>query len=811
MATAYGQQIKLVAPTSINGCQLWFDAADRSTFTFSSGTSISQWNDKSSNKYNVVQPTTLIQPTLTSAAQNGLSGVQFATSTYLYQTATLMPNFTTGSSTSVLIAARNASVNTGWNIINTIWFTSSGSGATTRYHFSFNSNAVDGTTLFANGVILGQVTSNAVAASSNTIFGFTASGTSATIHTNGSTNTYPGVTLPDANSSTAFIFNDPRNLTNTSDNIMIFEMIGFNIQLSSTQREQMEGYLAWKWGMVDLLAANHPYKTNNIWTPVYPALSYTIPATSSNYPLFQPTQLSNCVLWLDAADKTTLFTDSAGTSRVSTSGQIVACWKDKSVSKNNASNTSIQPTASYNAQNGLSVLNFDGTQYLTLSTSTLPTGSTQCSFFFVTRTTRNATQVFFTYGADPNATNRNPQFYYTDSPNPGNVAILSTDTYGAGGLADNTNYQNAYVITSCTFTSVNAAWDNGGAFSGGTTNISLNTGTGWASIGVGRVTSTPNFYLTGQIAEIIVYSRPLSTTERQNIEGYLAWKWGLATNLNAAQPWKTTRFNTLPPFPSNQLQLIIKNKSLLPTNIANNVLWLDAADSTQVIVSGSTVTQWKDKSGQNNNTSSANGSPQYNSSQLNKRAGITLNGSSSYFVIPRVVTDDWSIFIVLSTTQTNAGAGGQWWAGNGIFDAEVAGTSTDFGISLYGSGFATGVGNPPTGDNTIISSTSINTGAGFICGFQRTSSSGVFENFVNGTSQGSTTGGTGSRTTTRITIGALQTLATYFNGVLYEIIAYTSNLSVIQRQSIEGYLAWKWGLQGSLPSTHPYKLFPPPP
>jgi hypothetical protein len=28
---------------------------------------------------------------------------------------------------------------------------------------------------------------------------------------------------------------------------------------------------------------------------------------------------------------------------------------------------------------------------------------------------------------------------------------------------------------------------------------------------------------------------------------------------------------------------------------------------------------------------------------------------------------------------------------------------------------------------------------------------------------------------------------------------------------VEGYLAWKWGLQGNLPPNHPYKLFPPSP
>ena len=131
---------------------------------------------------------------------------------------------------------------------------------------------------------------------------------------------------------------------------------------------------------------------------------------------------------------------------------------------------------------------------------------------------------------------------------------------------------------------------------------------------------------------------------------------------------------------------------------------------------------------------------------------------------------------------------------------------------MYQSKFAAGVGNPPTGDSTVLSTTNINTGAGFLCEFTRISSTGYFENFVNGATQGSATGGTGARTTpTRITIGALQTLATYFNGNIYEIVVYASYLSQVQRQTVEGYLAWKWGLVSQLPANHPYKLFPPPP
>ena len=42
-----------------------------------------------------------------------------------------------------------------------------------------------------------------------------------------------------------------------------------------------------------------------------------------------------------------------------------------------------------------------------------------------------------------------------------------------------------------------------------------------------------------------------------------------------------------------------------------------------------------------------------------------------------------------------------------------------------------------------------------------------------------------------------------------EIILYNSVLTTLQVQQLEGYLAWKWGLQGNLPANHPYKNAPP--
>ena len=50
-----------------------------------------------------------------------------------------------------------------------------------------------------------------------------------------------------------------------------------------------------------------------------------------------------------------------------------------------------------------------------------------------------------------------------------------------------------------------------------------------------------------------------------------------------------------------------------------------------------------------------------------------------------------------------------------------------------------------------------------------------------------------------------------WQGYIGEVIMFNTILTTAQRQNVEGYLAWKWGLQGSLPYTHPNALAPPPP
>lgn len=56
-----------------------------------------------------------------------------------------------------------------------------------------------------------------------------------------------------------------------------------------------------------------------------------------------------------------------------------------------------------------------------------------------------------------------------------------------------------------------------------------------------------------------------------------------------------------------------------------------------------------------------------------------------------------------------------------------------------------------------------------------------------------------------ISIGKGNTPYSCFGGIMGELIMYIGSLTDARVDQLEGYLAWKWGLEGSLPASHPYK------
>lgn len=150
---------------------------------------------------------------------------------------------------------------------------------------------------------------------------------------------------------------------------------------------------------------------------------------------------------------------------------------------------------------------------------------------------------------------------------------------------------------------------------------------------------------------------------------------------------------------------------------------------------------------------------------------LNFDGSNDYVSLPtNPVSGDFTIEYWVKTTQT--GGGPQWYGGIGMVDAEYPGVTNDFGTALVGNKFAFGIGNP---DVTIVSSTNINDGTWHHVAGTWVMSTGAMSLYVDGVLESTGVGSTNPRNVpTRVTIGSMQTLFTYFNGEIDEVRIWNS-------------------------------------
>jgi hypothetical protein len=239
---------------------------------------------------------------------------------------------------------------------------------------------------------------------------------------------------------------------------------------------------------------------------------------------------------------------------------------------------------------------------------------------------------------------------------------------------------------------------------------------------------------------------------------------------------------------------------------ADLALWLDADDASTITLNGSNVSQWNDKSGQNTHAVQAISAnqPSYSATSFLGKPGLTFDGS------------DDTLFITTSLMQNNTTHGVYWvmervGAGSGDLYRPDIGvlhpTNADRGALHYIKTNNQGASYPyyqgPFLNNYDNVNVGYASGVGYIKAFQ--SNVTGWGGWRNGTLE-ETTNGIASPDNTNI----VYSLARQFNVNrasnirMSEVIA-VSNATTTNRQLIEGYLAWKWGLVANLPADHPYK------
>jgi hypothetical protein len=235
------------------------------------------------------------------------------------------------------------------------------------------------------------------------------------------------------------------------------------------------------------------------------------------------------------------------------------------------------------------------------------------------------------------------------------------------------------------------------------------------------------------------------------------------------------------------------------TSVPNCQLWLDAATSSTIITSGSNVTQWNDRSGLGRHATLYNTTySTYNATGLNNLPTVNFSATSCGMSCPMpsgtfTPTTGISVFAIFNTSAT---------LGSGSVFGRTYNNLPD-PIDLYNSSRLSGPSGSIQSSTSTLNLTSLTNPTLFniVVGVSS------WNEWTNGTLAWSSTFNSNfneSSNATKFFIGTRWDKGTNFVGNISEILVYSAMLTTTQRQNIEGYLAWKWGIQASLPAGHPY-------
>ena len=771
----------LFTPTQISGCALWLDAADTATVSLT-GTNVTQWNDKSSNATPAVAGTT-VYPIYASNQLNRFPIVTLRGASDYFVVAN---NFTTTTYPSLCycIVMRGASTQTAQfaGLLSTMgqsWGRSLGFGSSTGTVGDALQEGYYGS--LANIVSYVQNTWVIVSLQFVTTV-------SATMTQNGvSTAAVASPTGTNTNGFTIGSYSSAGSPAYSTYNsqVDIAELLVYGGVLTTAQRQQIEGYFAWKWGLQANLPANHPYKTSILYSQfINPYRLLPVVRRFTNAPsFFSPTSVPGCALWLDASDRTTL----------ALTGTNVTQWNDKSVNATPAvAGTSVYPVYGTTTLNSVPVVAMRGaSDYFVVANNFTTTTYPSICYFIVMRGASTQTAQFAgVLSTMGQSWGRSLGLGSTT----GTVGDRLQEGY-YGSLVNLVTYvQNTWVIVSLQFvTTVSATITQNGVSTAGAASPT-GTNTNGFTIGSYSSAGSPAYSTYNSqidVAEVLVYGGVVTTVQRQQLEGYLAWKWGLQANLPTTHPYRSTPIYAAPPFPLVPQVKRMTTARFSPLRITGCSVWLDASDSTTFTLSGSLVSAWRDKSGNNNNTTNSGFSTPSLQNQTVTFTGTNgLRFSSAFpsfydiFVIaaPLASTASWRTLLQMdggTATHTILVETGSTRLGNWF------GSFRQFGSLTF------------TAVRALL--------------FARLNPNLTMEASFNGTpTLTSPTAAVGVASSGSINFGNANG-STQAWGDVNEFLVYNQQLPLSQRQQVEGYLAWKWGLQGSLPVAHPWKRYPPPP
>jgi hypothetical protein len=245
------------------------------------------------------------------------------------------------------------------------------------------------------------------------------------------------------------------------------------------------------------------------------------------------------------------------------------------------------------------------------------------------------------------------------------------------------------------------------------------------------------------------------------------------------------------------LMVGVANASWTPADIPNIVLWLDADDTGTITDTAGAVSQWNDKSGNANHvTATSTQEPITGSSTIGGLNVLLFDGSNDIMANSSFAmsTANMSVFVV--RRQVSETSSRTWNIGkNSDEQGAVREGSNGSGTRVYGYRWPDNGGVGLTGDLLSHVTCYVKTGTA------------LEEAYIDGTLEGTKTATLTTFTSEQMSIGAGGGYEA--NVEFAEMVVVSSALSTADRQKVEGYLAWKWGLEGNLPADHPYKTAAP--
>lgn len=233
---------------------------------------------------------------------------------------------------------------------------------------------------------------------------------------------------------------------------------------------------------------------------------------------FNPRRIAGLLAWHDAADSSTLFQNSNGTTAATAESDPVGYWGDKSGNGHHLTQSvnNDRPLLNVAEQNGLPALQFDGSNDCMTSATGYLQGLASTVFLVAQRQGDTNVATVFSIGR-ANDTGPVEISLRNIFSSPANRVRYKpnglTERRNGGASLDIVATPTDFMITAGTFSAVASIANTGDP----------------VFVGAQRSAAGANaFFMNGRLGEVLVYNRVLSLLEIQRVESYLSNKWGIA-------------------------------------------------------------------------------------------------------------------------------------------------------------------------------------------------------------------------------------------------------------------------------------------